>query len=165
MAHDLGPSPMPDLPSQRKRPSPRSLSPHNGQGNRIEVPLMVTNHVASPGPSQLPLFLGRVKPQHVPATAATKQTPQARRTRVSRRRRRRRGRRRVVVVVVVDVSQVLPGKHFHDAVAAAADDPAAVMTPDHRAHALAPHNPVGGHLLRAAAFLEGPEPEGGVVAG
>lgn len=62
------------------------------------------------------------------------------------------------------VSQPLPGKHLDHAVASSTYNPTTVLAPHDRARALAPHNAVGRDLLRAAALLERPEPQGGVVA-
>lgn len=62
-------------------------------------------------------------------------------------------------------SHLLPRKHLDDAIAAAADDPLPVLTPDDGADALAAHDAVGGDFLRTGALFETPEAERGVVAG
>ena len=56
-------------------------------------------------------------------------------------------------------------KNLNNAVTAGTNDPASVLGPDDGADALAAHDAVGGDFLGAGALLEGPEAEGGVVAG
>lgn len=58
-----------------------------------------------------------------------------------------------------------PGKDLDGAIATAADDPSPVLAPDDAADALAAHGPVAGDFLGAAALLQRPEAQGGVVAG
>lgn len=117
------------------------------------------------------------KSPHLPANTPTATPPS---TAGPMPRRRRRGWRAfhlipipippIIIIIIKDrparhhVSQSLPGKHFNHAVAPSADDPPAVLAPHHRARALAPHNAVRRDLLRAAALLERPEPQRGVVA-
>ena len=57
------------------------------------------------------------------------------------------------------------GKYFDNSIAAAAHHPSPVVAPHHGADAFAAHDAMAADLLRACAFLEGPDPEAGVVAG
>lgn len=59
---------------------------------------------------------------------------------------------------------ILSRENLHHAIAASTNDPAPIVAPYHRAHSLAAHQAMAGDLLRAAALLQTPETQAGVVA-
>lgn len=59
---------------------------------------------------------------------------------------------------------MLPRKHFDYPIAAAADNPAAILTPNNSADTLTTHDAVACDLLDAGSLFQRPEPQGSIMS-